>query len=61
VYERGLHLANELWARPDADLRSALNVSFLEHLDFRWVARGGRLGAIDFPATAWLAVNEIAR
>jgi hypothetical protein len=34
VYKRGVRLADELWARPDADLRNALNVSFLEHLDF---------------------------
>ena len=34
VYKRGVHLANELWVRPDADLRNALNVSFFEHLDF---------------------------
>jgi hypothetical protein len=29
-----VRLAAELWRRPDADLLNALNVSFLEHLDF---------------------------
>ena len=34
AYKRGVHLAATLWSRPDADLSNALNVSFLEHLDF---------------------------
>jgi hypothetical protein len=34
VYKRGVHLATELWTRGDASLRGALDVSFLEHLDF---------------------------
>jgi len=34
VYKRGVHLAAELWTRPDAALLNALKVSFLEHLDF---------------------------
>ena len=33
-YKRGVHLATELWTRADAPLRGALDVSFLEHLDF---------------------------
>ena len=34
TYERGVRLAHALWARPDPALLNALNVSFLEHLDF---------------------------
>ena|SRR5690348_5965770 len=34
TYKRGVHLATELWQRPDERLLGALNVSFLEHLDF---------------------------
>lgn len=34
TYKRGVHLAEELWSRADDDVRNALNVSFLEHLDF---------------------------
>ena len=34
VYARGMRLAHELWRRPDDHLLNALNVSFLEHLDF---------------------------
>jgi hypothetical protein len=34
TYVRVMRLANTLWARPDEQLRNALNVSFLEHLDF---------------------------
>jgi len=34
TYRRGVRLAAELWSRPDEDLLNALNVSFLEHLDF---------------------------
>ena len=34
TYKRGVHLATELWKNPDAELRNALNVSLLEHLDF---------------------------
>ena len=34
TYHRGVRLANELWRRPDEALLNALNVSFLEHLDF---------------------------
>ena len=34
AYARCVRLAAELWRRPDAALRNALNVSFLEHLDF---------------------------
>jgi hypothetical protein len=33
-YARGMALAHELWSRPDDELLNALNVSFLEHLDF---------------------------
>ena len=34
TYRRGVRLAAELWRRPDEALLNALNVSFLEHLDF---------------------------
>jgi hypothetical protein len=34
TFRRGVRLAAELWSRPDEDLLNALNVSFLEHLDF---------------------------
>jgi hypothetical protein len=34
TYGRAMQLAHELWRRPDAELLNALNVSFLEHLDF---------------------------
>jgi hypothetical protein len=34
TYRRGVHLAAQLWSRPDTNLLNALNVSFLEHLDF---------------------------
>ena len=34
VYVRGIRLAHELWRRPDHYLLNALNVSFLEDLDF---------------------------
>jgi hypothetical protein len=34
AYARGVRLAHELWQRPDEALLNALNVSFLEHLDF---------------------------
>ena len=33
-YARGMRLADELWRRPDDALLNALNVSFLEHLEF---------------------------
>jgi hypothetical protein len=33
-YKRCVHLATELWSRPDDRLENALNVSLLEHLDF---------------------------
>jgi hypothetical protein len=33
-YSRCIRIANELWARPDTALHNALNVSFLEHLEF---------------------------
>ena len=32
---RAMRLANLLWRRPAPDLLNALNVSFLEHLEFR--------------------------
>jgi hypothetical protein len=34
IYAQGMRLAHELWRRPDERLLNALNVSFLEHLDF---------------------------
>lgn len=34
TYARAARLADDLWARADAGLRNALNVSLLEHLDF---------------------------
>jgi hypothetical protein len=34
TYSRCMRLAHQLWQRPDERLRNALNVSFLEHLDF---------------------------
>jgi hypothetical protein len=34
TYKRGVRLATELWTRPDENLLNALNVSFLEHLEF---------------------------
>jgi hypothetical protein len=34
AYTRGIKLAHQLWQRPAAPLLNALNVSFLEHLDF---------------------------
>src|SRR3954468_998534 len=34
TYARGMRLAHEFWQRPDDALLNALNVSFLEHLDF---------------------------
>jgi hypothetical protein len=34
TYGRAAHLADTLWGRGDADLHNALNVSFLEHIDF---------------------------
>lgn len=34
AYSRGMRLAHELWRRPDHALLNALNVSFLEHLEF---------------------------
>lgn len=34
TYARCMRLAHELWRRPDDALLNALNVSFLEHLDF---------------------------
>jgi hypothetical protein len=34
AYGQGMRLAHELWRRPDDALLNALNVSFLEHLDF---------------------------
>jgi len=37
TYGRCMRLAHELWRRPDYDLVNALNVSFLEHLEFRGV------------------------
>jgi len=40
AYSRGMRLAHELWRRPDHALLNALNVSFLEHLEF-----GGSSGA----------------
>jgi len=34
TYEKCIALADDLWQRPSPDLLNALNVSFLEHLDF---------------------------
>ena len=34
TYKRGVRVAAELWGRPNESLLNALNVSFLEHLDF---------------------------
>lgn len=34
TYKRCVALAAELWKRPDSPLLNALNVSFLEHIDF---------------------------
>lgn len=34
LFRRCVHLATELWQRPAPDLYNALNVSFLEHLNF---------------------------
>ena len=34
TYEKCIALADELWQRPSHDLLNALNVSFLENLDF---------------------------
>jgi hypothetical protein len=34
TYARCMRVAHELWRRPDHELYNALNVSFLEHLDF---------------------------
>lgn len=34
LYRRIMLFADRLWQRPDADLLNALNVSFLEHLEF---------------------------
>ena len=39
TYRRAAMLADRLWAGADAGLRNALNVSFLEHIDFEG-ARG---------------------
>ena len=36
-YDRCMRVAHELWRRPDDALLNALNVSFLEHLEFRGV------------------------
>jgi len=33
-YGKAMKIADELWAGADDDLRNALNVSFLEHIDF---------------------------
>jgi hypothetical protein len=32
--KRCVHLAHELWKRPDSGLLNALNVSYFEHLEF---------------------------
>jgi hypothetical protein len=34
TYARCMRVADELWTQPDDALRNALNVSFLEHLEF---------------------------
>ena len=34
TYKRCIRIADELWRRPDAELLNALNVSYLENLDF---------------------------
>jgi hypothetical protein len=34
TYGRAAHLADRLWGGADAGLHNALNVSFLEHIDF---------------------------
>jgi hypothetical protein len=34
TFRRCVDLATELWQRPEPELYNALNVSFLEHLDF---------------------------
>ncbi len=34
AYRRCVNLADELWRHPDAELLSALEVSYLEHLEF---------------------------
>jgi hypothetical protein len=40
AYKRGVNLAAGVWRRADEEVRNALNVSFLEHLDFEG-PRGG--------------------
>jgi hypothetical protein len=34
VYQPALRLVDKLWTRPDPSLQNALNVSFLENIDF---------------------------
>jgi hypothetical protein len=52
TYKRGVHVTTELWSRANNALLNALNVSFLEHLDF-----GGENGP-----TAWkLLTTDLRR
>ncbi|HEU4754509.1 MAG TPA: hypothetical protein VFU47_15480 [Armatimonadota bacterium] len=49
TYGRCVRLADQLWRRADPELLNALNVSFLEHLDFEG-PRGTRAWEILTPA-----------
>ena len=62
TYARAAALVDELWAGADAELRGALNVALLEHLDFSG-PRGPRAWACLSPPLqrAWRAMEAYNR
>jgi hypothetical protein len=59
TYARCVQLADELWKRPEALLLNALNVSYLEHLDFEG-PRGPKAWSLLTPALqrGWRAMMD---
>jgi hypothetical protein len=59
VYERALGLMDKLWTRPDPSLQNALNVSFLENIDFGGSRGDKAWGNLSPPLrVAWRLMKE---
>ena len=62
TYERCIKLADRMWANPDAALLNALNVSYLEYLDFDG-PRGPKAWSLLTPPLqeGWKAIMQYLR
>ena len=62
TYERCIKLADRMWANPDAVLLNALNVSYLEYLDFDG-PRGPKAWSLLTPPLqeGWKAIMQYLR